>query len=70
MDTPHNFSSRRQEKSRAGGDEKLNINFMWPKGTHLKSPIGVHIVFFDHKSWSLYYFNDDKCIMEITRCVW
>ena len=27
---PHNYSSMQQEKSRVGGDEKLNINFMWP----------------------------------------
>ena len=30
MDTPHNFRSMRLGKYRAGGDEKLNINFMWP----------------------------------------
>ena len=29
MDTPHNFSSMWHGKYRAGGDEKLNINFMW-----------------------------------------
>ena len=31
MDTAYYFSSLQQEKSHAGEDEKLNINFMWPK---------------------------------------
>ena len=50
MDTPYYFSSMRQEKSRAGGDEKLNINFMWSNQDTFFCPKVVLI-----REVSLYY---------------